>query len=359
MSPFLRKVRTSSGATAVQIAVKEDGVRRIVEHLGSAHNKIELAALQEVGRQKIAAWQGQGLLGLESLEPAAGRIGLASTTVESRRSGLLWDVVHGVYTRLGLRNATGGDRAFEQMVLARLIEPTSKAQVPRVLGDLGLESVSTRTLFRSLARAQERGYREALSRALFEHVTATRGLALCLYDVTTLYFEAEREDDLRRVGYSKERRVDPQIIVGLLVDRHGFPLQVGCWEGNKAETTTIIPIVEAFQAAHGIAELVIVAGRRHALGRQPDGPGRRPAAVHRLGPAPPGPPATWRRTSTGTGTPSLTASSLTPSPPSGARRASGTRAARPSRCGTRTPTRAHGGRYGSTPSAVRPGTTRP
>ena len=99
------------------------------------------------------------------------------------------------------------------------------------------------------------------------------GLALCLYDVTTLYFEAEREDDLRKVGYSKERRVDPQIIVGLLVDRHGFPLQVGCWEGNKAETTTIIPIVEAFQAAHGIADLVVVAGRRHALGRQPDGPG--------------------------------------------------------------------------------------
>jgi len=145
------------------------------------------------------------------------------------------------------------------MVLARLIEPTSKAQVPRVLGDLGLESVSTRTLFRSLARAQERGYRESLSGALLEHVTATRGLALCLYDVTTLYFEAEREDDLRRVGYSKDRRVDPQIIVGLLVDRHGFPLQVGCWEGNKAETTTIIPIAEAFQAAHGIEDLIIVA----------------------------------------------------------------------------------------------------
>ena len=77
--------------------------------------------------------------------------------------------------------------------------------------------------------------------------------------VTTLYFEAEREDDLRKVGYSKERRVDPQVIVGLLVDRAGFPLQVGCWEGNKAEASTIVPIVEAFQAAHSIEELVIVA----------------------------------------------------------------------------------------------------
>ena len=48
-------------------------------------------------------------------------------------------------------------------------------------------------------------------------------ISLVLYDVTTLYFEAENEDDLRKVGYSKERRVDPQIVVGLLVDRGRVP----------------------------------------------------------------------------------------------------------------------------------------
>ena len=165
----------------MQIVSKSGGVRRIVEHLGSAHDETELAALLEIGPQKIAAWQGQGLLDLESLDPAPGRTGLVGATVETKRSGLLWDVLHGAYTRLGLGDATGGDRAFEQMVLARLIEPTTcKAQVPRVLGDLGLEPVSMRPLFRSLARAQERGYRESICQALFEHVTATRGLALCL-----------------------------------------------------------------------------------------------------------------------------------------------------------------------------------
>ena len=51
----MRKVKTASGATAVQIVSKSGGVRRIVEHLGSARNKTELAALLEVGRQKIAA----------------------------------------------------------------------------------------------------------------------------------------------------------------------------------------------------------------------------------------------------------------------------------------------------------------
>ena len=145
VSPFVRKVRTASGATAVQIVSKSGGARRIVEHLGSAHDETELEALLEAGRQKIAAWQGQGLLDLESLEPTPGHTNLARTTVESKHSRLLWEVLHGAYQRLGLGEAVGGDRAFEQMVLARLIEPTSKAQVPRVLGDLGLDAVSVRT----------------------------------------------------------------------------------------------------------------------------------------------------------------------------------------------------------------------
>jgi transposase len=79
-----------------------------------------------------------------------------------------------------------------------------------------------------------------------------------LYDVTTLYFEAEREDDLRRVGFSKERRVDPQIVVGLLVDRFGFPLEISCFDGAKVETHTILPVIEAFCARHDIKQSTMV-----------------------------------------------------------------------------------------------------
>lgn len=85
------------------------------------------------------------------------------------------------------------------------------------------------------------------------------GLALVLYDVTTLYFEAENEDNLRKVGFSKERRVDPQIVVGLLVDQHGYPLEIGCFEGNHAETRTIVPILRQFQARHQLDDIVVVA----------------------------------------------------------------------------------------------------
>ena len=263
MSPYLRRVKTASGATAVQVVAEENGVRRIVEHLGSARDEAEPAALMHLGRRRLLA-------GRQVLDPGPALDGggkapgdggaVRAPEITSRRSGRLIGVIKTACTRLGLGEATGGDRAFEQMVAARLIEPTPWADTPGVLSEIGWPGPARRsTLQACLARAQARGCRESLSRALFDHVTATRCLALCLYDVTTLYFEAEREDDLRKVGYSKERRVDPQVIVGLLVDRAGLPLQIGRWEGDKAETTTIIPIVEAFQAAHGIEELVIVA----------------------------------------------------------------------------------------------------
>ena len=56
-----------------------------------------------------------------------------------------------------------------------------------------------------------------------------------------------------------ERRVDPQIVVGLLVDRAGFPLEIGCYEGNKAETKTMLPVLHAFMAAHQLTDVTVVA----------------------------------------------------------------------------------------------------
>ena len=112
VSPFLRKVKTASGATAVQIAVKEGRRDKVIEHLGSAHTEAELAALMEIGRHRIAP--DQLALDLTPTPPAVSGLLTASApvgtdaVVESKRSGLLWDVLHGVYTRLGLRNATGG-----------------------------------------------------------------------------------------------------------------------------------------------------------------------------------------------------------------------------------------------------------
>ena len=172
-------------------------------------------------------------------------------------SRLLFDVLAHVYDDLGFTAI--GDETFRDLVISRIVEPTSILDTGRILADLGQQPANERTMRRTLGRAQQRGYRDAVATACFNHAVSNGDVSLVLYDVTTLYFEADKEDELRKVGYSKERRVDPQIVVGLLVDRSGFPLEIGCFEGNKAETTTIIPIVKQFQARHGLADMVVVA----------------------------------------------------------------------------------------------------
>jgi transposase len=82
---------------------------------------------------------------------------------------------------------------------------------------------------------------------------------LVLYDVSTLYFETDTGDGFREPGFSKERRLEPQITIGLLTDATGFPLAVEAFEGNKAETATMVPTLKAFMAAHRVTDITVVA----------------------------------------------------------------------------------------------------
>jgi len=82
---------------------------------------------------------------------------------------------------------------------------------------------------------------------------------LVLYDVSTLYFETDAGDGFREPGFSKERRLEPQITIGLLADAAGFPLMVEAFEGNRAETATMLPTIRAFMAAHQLPDVTIVA----------------------------------------------------------------------------------------------------
>ena len=171
-------------------------------------------------------------------------------------SRLLYDILGAVYDWLGFDVVD--DAVFRDLVIARIVEPTSKVDAARVLTDLGADTVSYRTIQRHLAKVNTGKYRDAIAAKCFTHAADRGGLSLLLYDVTTLYFEAENEDDLRKVGYSKERRVDPQIVVGLLVDRTGFPLEIGCFEGNTAETTTLVPIITTFADRHDLTDTPMV-----------------------------------------------------------------------------------------------------
>jgi hypothetical protein len=273
---WVRRVRTGSGATAVQIAESVGGRRRIVAHVGSARTEAELGLLLERARGLLESPdQGEFDLVVEASRPKVAMVAaaeavllprprerfrpgrMASPRVVGTSSRLLFDALGHVYSSLGFDAV--GDAVFRDLVLARVVEPTSILDTGRVLTDLGQRPASEKTMRRTLTRARQRDYRGQIATACFAHAAIVGDISLCLYDVTTLYFEVEKEDDLRKVGYSKERRVDPQIVVGLLVDRHGFPLEIGCFEGNKAETLTILPIIEGFQARHGLSDFVVVA----------------------------------------------------------------------------------------------------
>ncbi|MFD2793061.1 IS1634 family transposase [Promicromonospora vindobonensis] len=224
-----------------------------IEHIGSAHDEAQLAVLLEIAEQRLRP--GQGALDLEPDTPPGG-----GARVVGGASQVLWDVLAGAYAHLGFGGVD--DDTFMRLVLARIVEPTSKADTVRVLAELGVAAPSVRTIFRSLKRCQDHDYRAVVQAACLEHVTASgAGLAMIMYDCTTLWFEAEHEDDLRKVGMSKERRVDPQILVGLLVTTTGFPLAIHCFEGNKAETKTLLPVLAAFTETYGLGvkDMVVVA----------------------------------------------------------------------------------------------------
>jgi hypothetical protein len=172
--------------------------------------------------------------------------------------GHLADALEHAYRVLGLEEAAGGDDVFRQLVLARIIEPSSKLDSLRVLDEAGAAGPSYATLKRRLPAYAKEEWRQRLSAACAAH--ARLGPAsLVLHDVSTLYFETDAGDGFREPGFSKERRLEPQITIGLLAGQDGFPLMISAFEGNKAETKTMLPVIEAFMAAHQLPDVTVVA----------------------------------------------------------------------------------------------------
>jgi hypothetical protein len=271
----------------VQIVHSQHRGSREIEHIGSAHTDADVELLKAVARQRLAAGQGE----LDLRLPGSPANGDAALPITSSRMGHLLDALARGYDVLGFAGATGRDEVFRALVLARIIEPTSKLDSLRVLEEAGLARrrigrsnagyASTPMPLRTPAGRRPAGRRPAGRRPAGrrpasrlrpilpvggggrgwrgpEHVRLGPA-TLLLYAVTTLYFETDVGDGFREPGFSKERRLEPQITVGLLTDAAGFPLMVHAFEGNRAETTTMLPVLTAFLRAHNLSGLTVVA----------------------------------------------------------------------------------------------------
>jgi DDE family transposase len=252
---YVRTVKTASGARAVQIVYSSRRGSRDIEHIGSAHDDAELEALKAAARQRLAAGQPELDLGLADAASGAGGRPLAIT---SSRMEHLWQALGRGYDRLGFDAAAQGDAVFRALVLARIIEPTSKLDSLRVLAEAGITAPSYRTVARRLPVFAKKSWRQGLAAACAAHA-GLGPASLVLYDVSTLYFEIDEGDGFREPGFSKERRLEPQITIGLLTDAAGFPLMVEAFEGNKAETLTMLPTIRSFMDAHQLPDVTVVA----------------------------------------------------------------------------------------------------
>lgn len=168
---------------------------REIEHLGSAHDDAELAALKRVAEERIAAGQGELDLGL------AAAAGNGPLEVFGSRAAHLWDALGRAYDSLGFDEAADRDEVFWVLVLARIVEPTSKLDSLRVLDEGGVAAPSYATLKRRLPRYGKPLWRKDISAACAKHA-ALGPASLVLYDVSTLYFETDQGDGFREPGFS-------------------------------------------------------------------------------------------------------------------------------------------------------------
>ena len=160
---YVRTVRTASGATAVQIVHANRRGSPDIEHIGSAHTAEDLEVLKAAARQQLHVDH-------DTLDFGDGRPEGEALPITSTQSKHLWDALCLAYDRLGFDGACGGDEVFKALVLARLVEPTSKLATIRVLEELGISPPGYRRIFRRLPVYATQQWRQALATACAAHV---------------------------------------------------------------------------------------------------------------------------------------------------------------------------------------------
>lgn len=253
--PSIRKTKTASGAIAVQVVRYENRKLVVMKHVGSGHAPEEVAALVDSAR----VWMEQETK-QTSLFPRKQKRTLPLATTE------YLGVTHTFAraTLLSVAKRCGFDPASHSFLLdfalMRIIEPASKLRSIALLERYFGVQYARRSVHRALSHLHtHKTMIEDIAVACAKE-TLHADLAMVLYDVTTLYFETFDADELRVQGFSKENKSQqPQIVVGLLVTKEGFPLGYEVFPGNTFEGKTMIPVLKTFTKKHQVTTPTVVA----------------------------------------------------------------------------------------------------
>ena len=258
---FVKKKKNRSGTISVVVAEKNRN--RYKEHvtIGISSDPIQIEEYVRQGKEWIRRKSGIANIFADT----EGKVREMSET-EQFLANIENILVNGdslildrIFDKIGFDNIE--DEVFRRLVVARLSCPSSKAATVEYLKNHFDEDVDLSKIYRYLDKLNHT-QQEKVQDISVRHTRELLGgsIGVMFYDVTTLYFEADREDDLRKTGFSKEgRHKNPQIILGLLVSLNGYPLAYCIHEGNKYEGHTMMPIIEEFVRKYELDDFVVVA----------------------------------------------------------------------------------------------------
>lgn len=255
---FVRKKPNKSGVVSVQIIDKSSGKYELYRTVGSSSDIVAIATLVSKAKLEILEIKKQTSLPFsQSLEDD-----YINTLIDNIESFSLIGpelLLGKIFDEIGF-NAIQ-DILFRHLVIARLVYPVSKLKtVDYLFKYRGIET-SVYSIYRYLDKLHKNQI-ELVQKISLAHTLQLfdNKIAIVFYDVTTLYFEASDEDDLRKMGFSKDgKHQQPQIVLGLLVSEGGYPLDYNIFEGDKYEGDTMLPIIEHFITKHKPEQLIVVA----------------------------------------------------------------------------------------------------
>lgn len=257
---FLRKKRNKSGSVSIQIIDKSNGYK-VIQTLGSSSDLDVIERLMQKGEIIIQGDKSNQLKLFPLLTEEEKTIkNFVDDLNNSQIHTIGPELIFGkLFDRIGFNIIP--DEMFRHIVIARLAYPTSKLKTVDYLYRYRGIRKNINSVYRFLDRLSD-GYKQPVELIAYEYTKRTlkNNISIVFYDMTTLYFESEDEDDLRKIGFSKDGKFQqPQIMIGLLVGKNGYPIGYDIFEGNTFEGHTLMPILKSIQEKYGLKQPIVVA----------------------------------------------------------------------------------------------------
>ena len=258
---FIRKKKNRSGTTSVVVVDKRKGVYREIHTIGVGIDSSEIESLWRQGLRWIESYCGDlDIFEIHEKELEEKQIiEYLLSNVENVLINGTQLILNQVFKIVGFDSID--DEILKQLVIARLSQPMSKLSTVDYLKSHFDEDVQLHRIYRYLDKLYNT-QQEQIQKISVEHTKKILGgkIGLMFYDVTTLYFETDNGDELRESGFSKDgKHSQPQVVLGLLVSKNGYPLSYSIFNGSQYEGRTMLPIVEDFVQRFALEEFIVVA----------------------------------------------------------------------------------------------------